>query len=310
MGRRRKHGRDVHGILLLDKPRGLTSNAALQRVKRLYRAAKAGHTGNLDPLATGVLPICLGEATKISAYLLDADKAYRVECTLGVTTDTGDSEGEVVQTRPVSTPSASAVRRVLEQYTGEIEQMPPMYSAVKHQGQPLYKLAREGRTVERRSRRIRIDALELLAIDGDRLELDVCCSKGTYVRTLVEDIGEALGCGAHVSALRRTRAAPFDDSNLVDAGHLEALVADERPAELDALLLPVDAALCDWPRVSLPPPMAGYIEQGQAVQVPQAPAEGMLRLYRREPDTERFLGVGRVLDDGRIGPKRLIFAGR
>jgi tRNA pseudouridine55 synthase len=309
MGRRGKHGRDVNGILLLDKPRGLTSNAALQRVKRLYRAAKAGHTGNLDPLATGVLPVCLGEATKISAYLLDADKAYRVECTLGVTTDTGDSEGEVVQTRPVSTPSASAVRHVLEQYTGEIEQMPPMYSAVKHQGQPLYKLAREGRTVERRSRRIRIDALELLAIDGDRVELDVRCSKGTYVRTLVEDIGEALGCGAHVSALRRTRAAPFDDSDLVDAGHLEALVADERSAELDALLLPVDAALSDWPRVSLPPPMAGYIEQGQAVQVPRAPAEGMLRLYRREPDTERFIGVGRVLDDGRVGPKRLIFAG-
>lgn len=305
MGRRRNAGRNVTGILLLDKPPGLTSNAALQRVKHLYRAAKAGHTGSLDPLATGLLPVCLGASTKFSSFLLDADKRYRVRVLLGVSTTTADAEGEIVATAPVDGIDEARVGRVLESYLGTIDQLPPMYSAVKHAGERLYKLARKGIEVERTPRQIQIFELRLLAFEPPEIELDVHCSKGTYVRTLAEDIGRDLGCGGHVSRLRRTGVGPFaePDAAFVALDSLEALAADEGPDALDALLLPLDSALGHWPRVRLSADAAFYLRQGQAVLVPQAPTEGLVRLY--DP-SEHFLGVGSILDDGKVQPRRLI----
>ncbi|MBN1379734.1 MAG: tRNA pseudouridine(55) synthase TruB [Gammaproteobacteria bacterium] len=304
---RKKKGRDVDGILILDKPSGLSSNQALQRVKRLFNANKAGHTGNLDPLASGVLPICLGEATKISGFLLDADKRYLAECRLGQRTGTADSEGEVIETRSVPAFKKKQIEKVLKCFIGEIEQVPPMYSALKHQGQPLYKLARQGKTVERKSRQVSIYSLDLLEFDEQSLVLDIRCSKGTYIRTLAEDIGEALGCGAHISALRRILAAPFDDRHLRQLEELQRL-AEDGVERLDALLLPTDAALPDWPAVMLTPEMAAYIQQGQAVLVPRLPGGELLKLYRQDSDKPHFIGIGTVLDDGRVGPKRLIFS--
>ncbi|EXJ16624.1 tRNA pseudouridine(55) synthase TruB [Imhoffiella purpurea] len=305
MGRRRHSGRNITGILLLDKPLGLTSNEALQRVKRLYRAAKAGHTGSLDPLATGLLPCCLGDATKYSAFLLDADKRYRVRVRLGVTTTTGDAEGEIVETRPVEGVDEARLHQVLSGFLGTIDQLPPMYSAVKHQGQRLYKLAREGVEVERQPRQIEIHALELLSVDLPEIELDVHCSKGTYVRTLAEDIGRELGCGGHVIQLRRTGVGPYTESAapFVTMDQLETLAEDETPQRLDGLLLPLDSALGHWPSVRLSADAAFYLRQGQAVLVPQAPTEGLVRLY--DP-SEHFMGVGCILDDGKVQPKRLI----
>lgn len=312
MGRRGKGGRPVTGILLLDKPVGITSNHALQRVKRLYQAAKAGHTGSLDPLATGLLPVCLGAATKFSAFLLDADKRYRVRVHLGQTTTTADAEGEVVETRPVEGVDADRVRAVLEGFVGEIDQLPPMYSAVKQGGERLYKLARQGLEVERKPRRIRIFSLELLEMDLPGIELDVHCSKGTYIRTLAEDIGRELGCGGYVSRLRRTGVGPYrdpadggeDQGGFVTMEQIEALAGEEgAAAALDALLLPLDSALGHWPAVRLSADAAFYLQQGQAVLVPRAPTEGLVRLY--DP-SEHFLGVGEILDDGRVQPKRLI----
>jgi tRNA pseudouridine55 synthase len=302
MGRRRAKGRDVHGILLLDKPSGITSNAALQQVKRLYFASKAGHTGSLDPLASGVLPICMGEATKVSAFLLDADKYYRVRCQLGVRTATGDAEGEVLQTRTVGSYSAQQLETVLEQFRGSIEQVPPMYSALKHQGQRLYKLARQGLEVEREPRTVQIYALRLLQRGDDWIEIDVHCSKGTYVRTLVEDMGEKLGCGAHVCALRRTGVGPYDESGLVTIAALEKLKETDAAA-MDALLLPLESALTQWPDVRLSSDAAFYLQQGQAVLVPHAPTSGWVRLYERD---HTFLGMGEILDDGRVAPRRLM----
>jgi tRNA pseudouridine55 synthase len=310
MGRRRNAGRDVTGILLLDKPLGLTSNDALQRVKRSYQAAKAGHTGSLDPLATGLLPCCLGDATKFSAYLLDADKRYRVKVRLGVTTTTADAEGEVLATEPVAGIDMARVRDVLRGFVGTIEQLPPMHSAVKHQGQRLYKLARQGLEVERTPRQIRIFALDLLSEDPlcdqePQIELDVHCSKGTYVRTLAEDIGRELGCGAHVSGLRRTAVGPYSEmaGPFVTLDEVDALAAQGDLAGLDALLLPLDSALGHWPSVRLSADAAFYLGQGQAVLIPQAPTEGLVRLY--DP-SNLFVGVGSILDDGRVQPKRLI----
>lgn len=302
MGRRRQQGRNVQGILLLDKPLGETSNSALQRVKALYRARKAGHTGSLDPLANGLLPICFGAATKLSAFLLDADKRYWVRVRLGVTTSTADAEGEVLERRPLSGITEQSVTQVLPSFRGEIEQIPPMYSALKHQGQRLYKLAREGVEVERQPRRIRIHDLRLLRCKLPELELDVRCSKGTYVRTLAEDIGAVLGCGAHVSALRRTGVGPYSDGQLVDMAALEDL-AGQGLSALDELLIPVDSALADWPAVKLSGDSAYYLRKGQPVLVPRAPTQGRVRLY----DTaDRFIGVGQILDDGRVAPKRLM----
>ena len=307
MGRRRKHGRDIDGILLLDKPLHLTSNEALQRVKRLYQANKAGHTGSLDPLATGLLPVCLGGATKFSTYLLDADKHYRVRIRLGITTTTADAEGEVLETRPVVGVEEARLRAVMERFLGPIEQLPPMYSAVKHQGERLYKLARQGIEVERQPRTVTIHSMELIDLVLPELELDVHCSKGTYVRTLAEDLGAELGCGGHVIGLRRTGVGPYvePERRFVTLDEIEDLIAaheDPYPA-LDSLLLPLESALEHWPAVRLTADAAFYLGQGQAVLVPQAPTEGLVRLY--DP-SRHFLGVGCILDDGKVQPKRLL----
>jgi tRNA pseudouridine55 synthase len=304
VARRRAKGRDVDGILLLDKPTGMSSNAALQTVKRMFNANKAGHTGNLDPLATGLLPICFGEATKISSYLLDSDKRYIGTCKLGVRTRTADSEGEVLETRPVGNLTEQQVKQVLQGFIGQIEQIPPMHSAVKINGTPLYKLAREGKEIERKSRRVSIYRLEMLRLEGDELDIDVHCSKGTYVRTLAEEIGEALGCGAHLNALRRTASGPFELEQAVTMAELAHLAEDGYEA-LDSLLLPPEEALSDWPMVSLSQNSAYYLQQGQAVQVPKAPSSGWVRLRR---DDGQFLGIGQILEDGRVAPKRLIKA--
>lgn len=303
MARRHKaRGRKVNGILLLDKPVGITSNAALQEVKRLLYAAKAGHTGNLDPLASGMLPICLGEATKLSAYLLDADKVYLGTCKLGVRTTTADAEGEIVEERPVPVLSESQVDALLEQFRGDIEQIPPMHSAIKQNGQPLYKLARQGIEVERKPRQVTVHELRIIRLEGDEIELYIHCSKGTYIRTLVEDLGEALGCGAHLSQLRRTRVGPFQEEGMVTLDTLRE-AAQEGAENLDRYLLPMDRALGDYPEVKLSESSLFYVQQGQAVQVAQAPTEGWVRLF---DSAGGFVGVGAVLDDGRIAPKRLI----
>ncbi len=302
MGRRRVRGRNVHGILLLDKPIGQTSNAALQNVKKMFFARKAGHTGSLDPLANGLLPICFGSATKVSAFLLDADKRYWVRIRLGETTATGDAQGEMLEQRPVEGVTEAEVRNALTSFKGEIQQIPPMYSALKHQGQRLYDLARNGIEVERQSRTIRIHELALLDCSLPDIELDVHCSKGTYVRTLAEDIGGVLGCGAHVTALRRTGVGPFSLEGIVDMEDLNAAFDQGRDA-LEALLLSVDTALQDLPAVRLSPDSSYYVKQGQPVLVPNAPTSGRVRLY---DGNSEFIGVGEILDDGRVGPKRLM----
>jgi tRNA pseudouridine55 synthase len=303
---RQRRGRPLDGILVLDKPAGVSSNRALQMVKRLYGAAKAGHTGSLDPLATGVLPLCFGEATKFSQYLLDADKAYESTFVLGIATDTGDAEGQVLETLDASGISEADVAAALEAFRGEIEQVPSMYSALKHQGQPLYKLARRGEEVERKARRVVIKQLELRAFrGGSRPEVDIYleCSKGTYVRSIAEDLGRMLGCGAHVTRLRRTRAGAFGIGDSVTMAALEALHADGRVAALDALLLPADAALEGLPLVRLSASGGFYMRQGQPVLVPNAPCDGMVRVAL---ETGEFLGIGEILDDGRVAPRRLI----
>jgi tRNA pseudouridine55 synthase len=304
MGRHRRHQnlRRVNGILLLDKPSGLTSNAALQVVKKMFAARKAGHTGSLDPLATGLLPLCFGEATKISGFLLDADKDYRVTCKFGERTSTGDAEGEVVAERPLDGLSEKKLRKAMGNFVGEIEQIPPMYSALKHKGERLYKLARQGVEVEREARQVTIFELELLGFNAPFAELRVHCSKGTYVRTLVEDIGELLGCGAHVAGLRRVGLGPFDDPQMVDMETLETVAADGHYA-LDQLLLPLESGLAQWPDVRLTGDAAFYLRQGQPVLVPRAPTTGWVRLYEGE---SRFLGLGEILDDGRVAPRRLM----
>ena len=307
---RQRRGRPIDGILVLDKPGGMSSNRALQVAKRLYGAAKAGHTGSLDPLATGVLPLCFGEATKFSQFLLDADKAYQSTFVLGTATDSGDAEGEVLHSQDSGHISQQQVAVALEAFRGEIEQVPSMFSAIKHQGQPLYKLARRGVEVERKARRVVIKQLDLLAFRaGARAEVDIYleCSKGTYVRSIAEDLGRALGCGAHVASLRRTRAGPFSLADSVSLGTLEALKANGQEAQMDALLLPADAAVRALPLVSLSESGGFYIRQGQPVQVPNAPRDGMVRVAL---ESGEFLGVGEILDDGRVAPRRLIVTGR
>jgi tRNA pseudouridine55 synthase len=298
-------GRNISGILLLDKPEVLTSNEALQRVKRLFKAAKAGHTGSLDPLATGLLPVCLGDATKFSTYLLDADKRYRVRVCLGVTTSTADAEGEVLRTASTEAVDEEGLRRTLEGFVGTIEQLPPMYSAVKHQGERLYKLARQGIEVERKPRTVNIFSIELRRVNLPEFEMDVHCSKGTYVRTLAEDIGVALGCGGHVCGLRRTGVGPYveGDAHFVTLEEIDQLSQAEGLVALDALLLPLESALNHWPTVRLSEDAAFYLRQGQAVLVPRAPTEGLVRLY--DP-SQKFIGVGYILDDGKVQPKRLL----
>ena len=303
MGRtvRRSRGRVVNGILVLDKPVGMGSNEVLQQVKRLYRARKAGHTGSLDRLASGVLPICFGEATKLSGYLLNADKHYVATFLLGVTTSTGDAEGEVVSRRAVPALSAAALERAVARFRGEIEQIPPMHSALKHKGKRLYQLAHEGIVVERQPRRVTIHRFDVRCVEGERVEVEVLCSKGTYIRTLAEDLGTALGCGAHVVALRRIGAGPFSASDMVELATIESMASDGLHV-VDALLQPMEAAVAQWPSVRLPEGVAFYLRKGQPVLVPHSPTEGWVRIHSERAG---FIGVGEVLDDGRIAPRRL-----
>lgn len=290
--------RQVDGVLLLDKPLNLTSNAALQRVRRLYAAQRAGHSGTLDPLATGLLPILFGEATKFGAELLDSDKRYRAEVAFGTRTSTGDAEGEVLATAPV-TFTQPDLEQVVARFTGTIEQVPPMYSALKHAGRPLYDYARAGEEVVRKPRSVTIHELTLIEAAEGRAVLDVLCSKGTYVRTLAEDIGEALGCGAHLAGLRRTGVGPFE---LEEAYTLEALEA-MAPAQRDAALLPVDVLLQHLPSVMLSPEEAIRLNRGQALKGKATPA-GRVRLY----GGENFLGLGEGDGKGGLRPRRLLRA--
>lgn len=310
MGRRRRvQGRDVDGIVLLNKPTGISSNDALQKVKKLYFAAKAGHTGALDPLATGMLPICLGEATKFSQFLLDSDKRYRVTAKLGVRTNTSDSDGEVVSERPVEV-SAEQLNSAIETFKGDIMQVPSMFSALKYQGKPLYSYAREGIEVPREARPITVYEIKLLRFEGDEVEMEVHSSKGTYIRTIVDDLGELLGCGAHVIQLDRIQVSTYPAERMVTLEQLEAIVQDckERGVpprdELDPLLLPLDSAVSHLPEVNLVPVVASYVLQGQAVQVAGCPEDGLLRLTQGEE--RKFIGVGQVNDDGLVAPKRLV----
>ena len=301
MTSRRRHCLPVDGVLLLDKPVGLTSNAALQIAKRLLNACKAGHTGSLDPIATGLMLLTFGEATKLSQFLLDADKRYSAVFRLGQSTTTYDSEGEVLQTRPV-TVSRRNVEQALKRFEGEIEQVPPMYSAIKQAGQALYKLARAGIEVERAPRRVVVREFRLLALDGGRLEVAIACSKGTYIRSLAQDLGEVLGCGAHVEQLRRLAVGAVGVERAVTLAGIEALDSHEARA---ALLQPADAMLTDMPAVNLTSLAVHYLSQGQAVTARHDVASGWVRLYA---PGERFLGLGEVLDDGRVTPRRLMAA--
>ncbi|MCC4263683.1 tRNA pseudouridine(55) synthase TruB [Oceanimonas baumannii] len=310
MGRQRRfRGREVDGILLLDKPAGITSNDALQQVKRIYAAAKAGHTGALDPLATGMLPICLGEATKFSQFLLEADKRYRVTAKLGERTDTSDADGEVVQTRPVNV-SAGELIEALDHFRGDIQQIPSMYSALKYQGKPLYQYAREGIEVPREARPITVFELKLIRFEGDEVELEVHCSKGTYIRTIVDDLGERLGCGAHVTVLRRLAVAGYPAERMLTLEQLQCILDNCKAneisprLELDPLLLPMDTAVQSLPEVNLSELVAGYLLNGQAVQVSGAPLEGFVRMTVGEEG--RFVGVGEIDDDGKVAPRRLV----
>lgn len=309
---RKRHGRPIDGILILDKPTGMTSNAALQTVKRLYAAAKAGHTGSLDPLATGVLPICFGEATKFSQYLLDADKIYRSTFVLGVTTASGDSDGAVLERRDTAQLTQEKVEAALAQFRGAIEQVPSMYSAIKKDGQPLYKLARQGIEVEREARAVTIFELRIESfragsggVENGCAEVDVWvhCSKGTYVRSLAEDLGKALGCGAHVGKLRRVQSGPFGESDCVSLTALEDLKARDAFVDMDALLRDTTLALGTLPKIVLGEAAGFYLRQGQPVLVPKAPAHGLVQLQSASGE---FIGVGEILDDGRVAPRRLV----
>lgn len=295
--------RDLSGIVLLDKQLGPSSNAVLQAARRLFRARKAGHTGSLDPLASGLLPLCFGQATKISGMLLDADKTYRVTAQLGVATTTGDTEGEPLAPQPVPALSPGDVAAVLGRFTGPIEQIPPMYSALKRDGRRLYELARRGIEVERVPRQVTIHALYCLALQGPQLTLDVRCSKGTYVRTLVEDIARALGTAGHVIALRRTQLGPFRDQRMWTQEALEALLAEGGEPALDAILLAPDAALPHWPAVQLGEAEQACVLRGQAVFV-EGPAGQGVRMYG---PAGLFLGVGRMTPEGRrMAPERIM----
>ncbi|QBM19181.1 tRNA pseudouridine synthase B [Marinobacter sp. JH2] len=302
MSRRRK-GRDVNGILVIDKPQGVTSNGILQQVKRLYGAAKAGHTGALDPLATGVLPLCFGEATKFSQTMLDSDKAYVTTARLGVRTETGDSEGAVVEEKPVPSLTETEVEAVLENFRGDIQQVPSMYSALKHQGKPLYEYAREGIEIERPARPVTIYEMKLLAVRDNELDLAVTCTKGTYIRSLVEDIGQELGCGAHVVALRRTLAAGYTLENVQNVETLEAM--RERDESLDGLLLPPESALTMFPEHRLSGSALVSILNGQPVRIPGQPFEGFVRVY----GNHSFVGLAEAQPEGEdtvLVPRRLV----
>ena len=306
MARRRQRGRAVDGVLVLDKPAGCTSNEILQRVKRMYGAAKVGHTGSLDPLATGVLPLCFGEATKFSQFLLDADKGYESTFVLGVGTDTADADGAVITRASAAHLAEDSVTRAMVMLTGAIEQVPPMYSALKVDGQPLYKRARAGEQVERAARPVEIYGFELLSFEPGkqvRLGVKVRCSKGTYIRTLAEDLGAALGVPAHVSTLRRCQSGPFALDDCVTPEQLTAVKESGTDTDLDALLQPIESCIQHLPRLSLSEAATFYIRQGQPVLVPNGPQSGMVRIA---DERGFFLGVGVMRDDGKLAPKRLL----
>lgn len=292
--------RPVNGILLLDKPMGITSNQALQTVKRLFKAKKAGHTGSLDPLATGLLPLCFGEATKFSQFLLEADKAYWVSARLGIKTKTGDAEGEVIEERPILASSLGQLEAVLSIFRGPILQIPPMFSALKFKGKPLYELARQGITVERSAREVTIHELTLLGSTKDSIKLEIKCTKGTYIRTLIEDIGEALGCGAYVQGLRRLSVGNYNEKGMISLEQLEKLSQEER----DDCLLPLDSLLHALPCIKLSQAAVYYLYRGQTILLPNISEKGWVRLIHTVND--QFIGVGEVLEDGRVAPRRLI----
>ncbi|MCY4329086.1 MAG: tRNA pseudouridine(55) synthase TruB [Endozoicomonadaceae bacterium] len=293
--------RAVNGFLIVDKPAGVSSNGVLQQVKRLFNAKKAGHTGSLDPLATGVLPVCFGEATKLSQYLLDADKAYLATATLGIKTTTGDSEGSVISEKPV-TATTDAIENMLPQFTGCIQQIPPMYSALKHKGQPLYKLAREGKQIERKPREITIHEFKLLSYTKPYAQFYIKCTKGTYVRTLIEDLGEALGCEAHISALRRTQAGSCQETQSYTPEQLQQIHAEKGTEALDKLILPPENGILHLPKLLAGKTAVVHIRQGNPVALPQTPLSGFVRLY----SDNRFIGIGSVTDDGKVAMQRAI----
>ncbi|ELY3466186.1 tRNA pseudouridine(55) synthase TruB [Cronobacter universalis] len=309
MSRPRRRGRDVHGVLLLDKPQGLSSNDALQKVKRIYNANRAGHTGALDPLATGMLPICLGEATKFSQYLLDSDKRYRVIARLGQRTDTSDADGTVVEERPV-TFSEQELQDALESFRGDTLQVPTMFSALKYQGKPLYEYARQGIEVPREARPITVYELLFIRHEGDELELEVHCSKGTYIRTIIDDLGEKLGCGAHVIYLRRLAVSKYPVERMVTLEQLNALLEEAQTREtapselLDPLLMPMDSPAADYPVVNLPLTSSVYFKNGNPVRTSDAPSEGLVRVT--EGEAQKFLGMGEIDSEGRVAPRRLV----
>ena len=304
-GAPRTRGRNkaaVSGVLLLNKPAGMSSNQALQKVKRLLNAKKAGHTGSLDPAATGMLPLCFGEATKICGYLLDADKRYRVVARLGEATDTGDADGKVTDTADTPDLSAEDWAGVLERFVGDIEQVPPMYSALKKDGKRLYELARKGETVERAARPVTIHEIDLLEAAGSRLVFRVRCSKGTYIRTLVEDIASAAGTLAHTASLHRESVGDFPAESMLELGEAEA-VAAEAPERLRGMLMPADHALSGWPRCEVREADAERFCGGQRVRCDLQRSDGLVRVYGA---SGRFLGIGALTDEpGMVAPKRI-----
>lgn len=298
---------DVNGLLLLDKPIGLSSNAALQKSKRIFNAKKAGHTGSLDPLATGMLPICFGEATKFTQFLLDADKTYETTAKLGVITDTGDAEGQVIERREIYDISLEKIKAVLEKFRGEQSQIPPMYSALKQQGKPLYELARAGISVPREARKINIHQLDLVSFLGDELSLVVRCSKGTYIRSLVEDIGLALGCGAHVVVLRRTAVAGFDAEKMVTMEKLQALSEAKQEKELIESLMPVDSLVSYLPSIQLNQENVVSLKKGQCIKNVDTKNYGSeLTLVRVYDSESQFIGLAELSPEGVLKPKRLL----
>ncbi|MBN6080408.1 tRNA pseudouridine(55) synthase TruB [Aggregatibacter actinomycetemcomitans] len=303
MSKPRKRGRDIHGVFLLDKPQGMSSNDIMQKVKRIFQANKAGHTGALDPLATGMLPVCLGEATKFSRFLLDADKRYLVTAKLGERTDTSDAEGQVVETRAVNVKTPE-ILTALEAFRGDILQVPTMFSALKHNGKPLYEYARAGITVEREARPITIFELNFIEYHAPYLTLEVHCSKGTYIRTLIDDLGEALGCGAHVTMLRRTAVADYPTEKILDWNALQALAEQQDLAILDALLLPMDTAVAKLPALTLDESQTKGIGFGQRIKFDNpVKLQGQVRLFSH---TNRFLGVAMIDENNVIRPQRLV----
>lgn len=295
--------RQVHGILLLDKPLEISSNGALQRVKRLFNAKKAGHTGSLDPLATGMLPLCFGEATKFSQFLLDADKAYRVVAKLGIRTTTGDAEGTPIEVLSAAHITVDDITKQISHFIGEMDQVPPMFSAIKVQGRPLYELARQGIDVERKSRRITIFDLVFEGLQGDEATFHVRCSKGTYIRTLVEDMGKALGCGAHVAQLRRTMVMPYGNGKMYTLSDLEHIAQTSGHEGLTACLLPVESAIQVFPVVRLSTSASFYIRMGQPVRATAPQHSSLVRLVSEDA---KFIGIGEVSSDGFIKPHRLL----